>query len=266
MHRASFFTACAAALACVHCSGGAENVVADDSQDQLSAGAINGGSTGAMVRETTGAGFSCIIAKVTVPDYDPSQPGEPWVYFGIGDEGSIDLEAGLAFQQGDGSAAKPHRWLPYVRRRSTFWFGAESTRALPGDTFTLAAVLEPEGEVALKKDGERLTLVDSAGNAVDGVSAEGLSPSRAHVRRVVGNAVSTPYRGERLGTLGPVVFQDTNVCALDGSLRPFHGRGTWSTFVDGVRYGTVAWPAKATTHDYDAATDTDTITLFPSVE
>lgn len=108
----------------------------------------NGGNTGAFLRETTPAGYGCILTRVTVPDYtaDPEAMGNPWIYFGFGDEAGIDMEVGLAFQRGDGTQAKPRRYRPYMRKGSTFWFASESETVLPGQSTDLRARLV-EGKI-----------------------------------------------------------------------------------------------------------------------
>ncbi|HEY8079725.1 MAG TPA: hypothetical protein VIF62_36595 [Labilithrix sp.] len=254
----SCFALCAAAwLACAppqgDDAGATEGAV-------VSASSINGGSTGAMVRETTGAGFRCVTGTWTVPDADPKQAGEPWIYYGLGDENGVDMEAGMSFQRGDGTAAKPHRWLPYLRRGSTFIFGDESTRALPGATFELELRLD-DGRASLFRDGQRITFVQRS-SRVDSIAIP-LDPASAHVRRVVGQALSTPYHGEDLGRLGPVVFAHSRLCAADGGQPRFHDEAGWTDVRNGVLYGSVRFPSTRITHVYDANLDEDRITLFP---
>ncbi len=260
MHRAFAFLAPLTA-ALVHCGGANDVTAPDDEAAAVSAGHVNGGETGAMVRETTPAGFTRIDGTWTVPDYDPSQKGEPWIYCGFGDEGSLDMEIGFAFQKGDGSAEKPHRYLPYMRKGKNFSFGDETTRVLPGDTFVFAAWLDRAG-VHASKDGATLTFHGPDG-AIDAMPMPALAPSQTHVRRVVGQALATTYHGEALGTLGPVTFAGTTATAADGTTSPFHRVSTWKQMRHGTLYGSVKLPASGAHHTYDATNDIDVISLFP---
>jgi hypothetical protein len=185
-----------------------------------------------------------------VPDYtaDEATLGTPWIYFGFGDEAGKDMEVGLAFQKGNGTPEKPRRYLPYMREGSTFWFASEAERVLPGASTELRARLVGD-KVYLNKDGRAVTLTSSTGAAIEFVRVEGLSVATSHVRRVVGQATRVmSYRGTRLGTLGPVLFEDTRVCKADGTEVPFVGDvASWSRTSNGVTSGTSVWPARYVT-------------------
>jgi len=226
----------------------------------LRAANVNGGTTGAMVRATTNAGYTCAKGTWTLPDADTTKPGEPWVYYGVGDEAGVDMEAGMAFQEGDGTAALPHRWIPYLRQGNIFVFGDESTRVLPGTTFALEVRLDG-GRVSLWRDGQRTTFAKHP-PAIDSLPLA-LDAKKAHIRRVVGSAISTRYDGETLGTFGPVVFQSTTLCTASGGTASFHDNSHWSESRRGVLFGSVAFPASGITHLYEKTRDEDTISLFP---
>lgn len=234
------------ALSLVHCSSESSSPPpeGESSEDALR---YNGGNTGAFLRETSPAGYGCILTKLTVPDYtgDEATQGTPWIYFGFGDESRLDMEVGLAFQKGNGTPEKPRRYLPYMREGSSFWFAGEEERVLPGATTELRARLVGD-KVYLNKDGHAVTLASSAGQKIDFLRVEGLTVEASHVRRVVGQATRVmSYAGTRLGTVGPVVFEDTRVCKADGTEVPFVGAvASWSRSTNGVTYGTSVWPSR----------------------
>jgi hypothetical protein len=248
-----------AALALAACAddAGLETVVAED--DALR---VDGGDTGAFLREVTPAGHSCIMSAITLPDYreDVRTRGAPWVYFGFADDAGRDMEVGFAFQPGDGSPEKPRRWRPYMRRGARFWFAPESETVLPGGSTHLLARLSGD-KVYVKKDGRPLSFVSGDGERIDFLRVEGLDRARAHVRRVVGQATSWRYGGGALGTLGPVVFDATRTCDRFGTEVPFRGAAaSWTEVRGGVRRGTVAWPLWAPTRV--RAGDRESVWLF----
>ncbi len=243
------------------CGAPGDSTPSEGEEAAIAGGRVNGGETGAMVRETTPAGFTRIEGTWTLPDYDPTQPGEPWIYCGFGDEAGIDMEVGWAFQRGDGSAAKPHRWLPYMRKGKSFVFGDETTRALPGDRFAFAAWLDGGG-VHAAKDGDTLTFHGPSG-PIDAMPMAGLGRASTHIRRVVGQALATTYHGQRLGTLGPATFEGSVVTHADGATQRFRNVATWRTVRGGTLYGSVKWPASGAHHTSDFNADTDIIALFP---
>jgi hypothetical protein len=148
-----------------------------------------------------------------------------------------------------------------MRQGKTFYFGDESTRALPGDTFTLTARLD-HGAIVLEKDGARLTLTHGT-DTIDALPMPTLAPTAAHARRVVGLATSTTYHGEPLGKLGPVTFAKSDACTAAGATRPFHADTGWHETRGSTLYGSVRFPASLTRDAYDAQNDVETITLFP---
>jgi hypothetical protein len=81
---------------------------------------IDGATTGAFVREMTCAGFQGIRSYLTLPGYSSGCTGDqPWVYYGLsiwnGQRFSLDVEAGMAYQKGNGTSSTPERWRPYLR-------------------------------------------------------------------------------------------------------------------------------------------------------
>jgi hypothetical protein len=203
----------------------------------LTASAIDGGDTGAFVREITPTGFRSISAHVVPPDYQTSSKGEqPWIYYGLSD-GSHDTEAGLSFQRGN--AQLPHRWLPYLRRGSQFVYGDRTI--LPGTRVFMKAYYKA-GAVYLQIDGE-----------VVGSIAVQLSSS-LHARRVVG--IATPFRfdGHDLQSSGlqGVIFDETQMIHVDGSVHALHS-------VERQR-GSVCWPGAVV--DYRRVDAQDLISLY----
>lgn len=252
MRRSFAFVAPVLLLGLVHCS--AETTEPSAPSEDLGEEALkyNGGNTGAFLRETTPAGYGCILTTLTVPDYtgDEATEGTPWIYFGFGDEAGTDMEVGLAFQKGNGTAEKPRRYLPYMREHSTFYFAPETERVLPGETTELRARLVGD-KIYLNKDGRPIAMKSSAGKEIDFLRVDGLAVEKTHVRRVVGQATRVmTYRGSKLGRLGPVVFSDTRVCKADGTEVPFVGDvASWSRTSGGVTYGTSVWPARYVTRE-----------------
>lgn len=235
-------------LVLCHCSADAgADAPADEPSSAEEALRYNGGNTGAFLREMTPAGYSCIRTRLTVPDYtgDEATQGTPWIYFGFGDEARLDMEVGLAFQKGNGTAEKPRRYLPYMRLAQTFYFAPEAERVLPTETTELVARLVGD-KVYLRKDDRPITLKSSAGESITFLRVPGLEASRTHVRRVVGQVTRVmDYRGTRLGTLGPVVFDGTRVCDSRGDEVPFTGSvASYSRTENGVTHGTSVWPAR----------------------
>lgn len=234
---------------------------------------VSGGDTGALVRETTPAGFSAITAVWgPMPDFDPKTPGHPWIYYGFSNEGRknlVDLEVGMAFQEGDPKAADPlrryHRWLPYLRS-GAFYYAEQTEQVLPGATFELSACLTPDGLVAMK-DCKVITFVGPHPDGENRVTAFPLrlAAKDAHIRRVVGLATTEHYDGERLGTLGPMRFTNTVVCRA-GKAYSFASVATWKEVRPGsdgtpVIVGTANVPKGGTMHLHTAGSDL--IALFP---
>lgn len=248
MRRALLLVGLVSATPClVHCSSTPEETTPTEGESAEEALKYNGGNTGAFLRETTPAGYGCITTTVTVPDYtgDEATQGTPWIYFGFGDEASLDMEVGLAFQKGNGTAEKPRRYLPYMRRGQSFWFAEESERVLPGKSTKLVARLVGD-KVYLNKDGRPISMKSSTGDSIDFVRVDGLTVAKSHVRRVVGQATRImDYKGGRLGTVGPVFFDDTRVCKSDGAEVAFQGDvASWSERKGQTTYGTSVWPAR----------------------
>lgn len=249
----------------------------------LSCAAVNGGTTGAMVRQTTGPGFTRVRATWTLPDFQPSAADppheQPWVYYGFGDEkdDGVDMEVGFGFQKGvEGNADKPHRWLPYMRLGASFFYASEADRVLPGDRFTFDAWFD-DGMVMAAKDGKQLFFVSPrhashpsdderesrslyGHSDIAGVLMPKLQKETTHIRRVVGLAVGV-YDGGRLAHLGPVVFEQTRAWRSDGVEKSFRDVATWFAKRGGKRYGTVSLPASDVQNDSSA--ERDSITLFP---
>ena len=217
----------------------------------------NGAETGAFLRETTPAGYGCIESTFALPDYreDVRAEGAPWVYFGVSDERGSDAEIGFSFQPGDGSARKPRRWLPYVRRGKTFWFADPDEALLPGDTTSLLVRLVGD-RLHWKSNGRPLAF-RKGDESVWSLQLPGIDPARAHFRRVVGQALSKSYDGRALATLGPVEMTGTTVCEPGGAVMPFAGRhASWSENRRGVVFGTATWPARAASRTNDHGRET----------
>jgi hypothetical protein len=234
----------------------------DGAADELRA---NGQETGAFLRQTTPSGYTCILTNVRAPAYG-DKAIQPWVYFGFGNERGVDVELGLAYQAGDGSAPKPARYLPYARIGRVLWYAAEVDRVLPGELVALRARVVGE-KAYLNKNGMtvRFTRVVDAGVAAeidpaDFVRVTGLVPGETHVRRVVGLALDK-YDGKPLLPFGPVEFISMRVCDSAGGEVPFRGSvASWSERRGPTLFGTAATPKGAVR--VQTIGDTERIRLF----
>jgi hypothetical protein len=268
-------TASAALLAIpflIACSAASPGQPALDSVDSAQAVQVNGGNTGAMVRDVTPAGYTCIDSSITLPDYNPdpsipsAQAGEPWIYYGFSDSfGDSDMECGLAFQAGNPSLGLVHRWRPYFKAAGGYYFAPEDPNTVyPGQTVALECTLSG-GVVTMRENGAPVSFYGGGNNQAHPSFPLGLSPSAAHVRRVVGNAwdVKTlgAYHGQRMGTVGPVTYQNTRVCQ-GNTVVSFRGSvASWQQSSSGFVYGTAHVPGAHVTETHSGSVDV--VTLFP---
>jgi len=210
-----------------------------------SASSINGGDTGAFVREMSPAGYRSMSAHLVVPDYATSSKGEqPWIYYGLGD-GRSDTEAGLSFQRGNSQL--PHRWLPYLRKGSRFVYG---TRAiLPGTRIFMKAYYG-DGAVHLQIDNE-----------VAGSIEVSLDTSSLRARRVVGLATPFAFTGKNLTSDGlrGVLFEETQMIHVNGAVKSLRDVSRYFS-KSGLWYGSVCWPGSHVQYRREGAVDR--ISLF----
>ena len=211
-----------AALALLTCSCAAAPAEEETESSDSALSRPVGGDTGAFLREVTPAGYSCIATTFVLPDYTTTDParGTPWVYFGFSDDAKgLDAEIGFSFQHGDGTASRPRRWLPYIRRGSAFYYADEAEAVRPGGEVSLLARLS--GDTVYVKRDDRAIAYHRNAETINGISLAGINAARVHVRRVVGQAVNGRYDGRPLATLGPVTMSESTVCDPSGNVVAF---------------------------------------------